>query len=141
MATQIYVNLPVKNLDKSVKFFTALGYKFNPQFTDEKATCMIVSDDIYVMLLVESFFKTFTPKPICDATKSTEMLLCLSSESRAKVDELVSKAVAAGATTPNKPVDHGFMYQHGFQDLDGHLWEIMYMDLAAMKQATQATQA
>ena len=141
MATQIYVNLPVKNLDKSVKFFTALGYKFNPQFTDEKATCMIVSDDIYVMLLVESFFKTFTPKPICDATKSTEMLLCLSSESRAKVDEMVSEAVAAGATTPNKPVDHGFMYQHGFQDLDGHLWEIMYMDLAAMKQATQATQA
>ena len=141
MATQIYVNLPVKNLDKSVKFFTALGYKFNPQFTDEKATCMIVSDDIFVMLLVESFFKTFTPKPICDATKSTEVLLCLSSESRAKVDEMVSKAVAAGATTPNKPVDHGFMYQHGFQDLDGHLWEIMYMDLAAMKQATQATQA
>lgn len=141
MATQIYVNLPVKNLDKSVKFFTALGYKFNPQFTDEKATCMIVGDDIYVMLLVESFFKTFTPKPICDATKSTEVLLCLSSESRAKVDEMVSKAVAAGATTPNKPVDHGFMYQHGFQDLDGHLWEIMHMDLAAMKQATQAKQA
>ena len=141
MATQIYVNLPVKNLDKSVKFFTALGFRFNPQFTDEKAACMIVSDDIYVMLLVESFFETFTPKPICDATKSTEMLLCLSSESRAKVDEMVSKAVAAGATTPNKPVDHGFMYQHGFQDLDGHLWEIMHMDLAAMKQATQATQA
>ncbi len=132
MANQIYVNLPVKNLDQSVKFFTALGFKFNPQFTDEKATCMIVSDDIYVMLLVESFFKTFTPNPICDAKKSTEVLLCLSSESRQKVDEMVGKAVAAGATTPKQPMDHGFMYQHGFQDLDGHLWELMHMDVSAM---------
>lgn len=132
MTTQIYVNLPVKSLDKSVEFFTALGYRFNPQFTDENATCMIVSDGIYVMLLVESFFKTFTPKPISDARKSTEVLLCLSCESRDKVDEMVRKAVAAGATTPNTPQDYGFMYQHGYQDLDGHLWELMYMDLSAM---------
>jgi len=127
MATQIFVNLPVKNLDQSVAFFTRLGYKFNPQFTDENATCMIVSDDIYVMLLVERYFKTFTPKPIADATKTTEVLLCLSCESRAQVDEMVAKAVAAGGTTPNKPQDHGFMYQHGYQDLDGHMWELVHM--------------
>lgn len=132
MTTQIYVNLPVKSLDKSVEFFTALGYRFNPQFTDENATCMIVSEGIYIMLLVESFFKTFTPNPISDARKSTEVLLCLSCESRDKVDEMVRKAVAAGATTPNAPQDHGFMYQHGYQDLDGHLWELMYMDVSAM---------
>jgi len=127
MATQIYVNLPVKNLERSVEFFTRLGFGFNPQFTNENATCMIVSDDIYVMLLVEPFFQTFTPKPIADATRTTEVLLCLSSDSRAAVDDMVAKAVAAGGTTPNKAQDHGFMYQHGFQDLDGHLWELAYM--------------
>jgi predicted lactoylglutathione lyase len=127
MATQIFVNLPVRNLDQSVAFFTRLGYKFNPQFTDENATCMIVSEDIYVMLLVEHYFKTFTPKPIADAMKTTEVLLCLSCESRAQVDEMVAKAVAAGGTTPNKPQDHGFMYQHGYQDLDGHMWELVHM--------------
>ncbi len=128
MATQIFVNLPVKNLDKSVAFFTQLGFKFNPQFTDENASCMIVGEHSFVMLLVESFFKTFTPKPVCDATQSTEVLVCLSCESRDEVDEMVRKAVAAGGTTPNKPKDHGFMYGHGFQDLDGHLWEIVYME-------------
>jgi len=127
MATQIFVNLPVRNLDQSVAFFTRLGYKFNPQFTDENATCMIVSEDIYVMLLVERYFKTFTPKPIADAMKTTEVLLCLSCETRAQVDEMVAKAVAAGGTTPNKPQDHGFMYQHGYQDLDGHMWELVHM--------------
>jgi predicted lactoylglutathione lyase len=126
MATQIYVNLPIKNLDKSVAFFTALGFKFNPQFTNENATCMIVSENIYVMLLVESFFKTFTPKAIADAKKSTEVLLCLSCDSRAEVDAQVAKAVAA-----TKAQDHGFMYQHGFEDLDGHLWELAYMDMSA----------
>ena len=129
MAAQIFVNLPVKNLDKSVEFFTALGYTFNPQFTDKNATCMIVTaDHIYVMLLVEAFFKTFTPKPIADAAKSTEVLVCLSCESRDQVDDMVRKAVAAGGTTPMKPQDHGFMYQHGYQDLDGHLWELIYMN-------------
>ncbi len=131
MTTQIFVNLPVKNLERSVAFFTALGYRFNPQFTDENATCMIVDEDhIYVMLLVEKFFSTFTPKPIADATKSTEVLLCLSCDSRAAVDALVKKALAAGGSTPNEAKDHGFMYQHGFQDLDGHLWELMWMDPA-----------
>lgn len=127
MATQIFVNLPVKNLDQSVEFFTKLGYAFNPQFTDETATCMIVSDDIFVMLLIEDKFKTFTPKAICDATKSTEVLLCLSCESREKVDEMVHKAVTAGGTTYNEPQDHGFMYGHGYQDLDGHIWELIFM--------------
>jgi len=131
MATKIFVNLPVKNLDQSVAFFTQLGFKFNPQFTDENATCMIVGEDISVMLLVESYFRTFTPKPIADARKSTEVLLCLSCDSRAEVDAQVAKAVAAGGSTPNKAQDLGFMYQHGFEDLDGHLWELAYVDMSA----------
>lgn len=131
MAAQIFVNLPVKKLNQSVAFFIKLGYVFNPQFTDETAACMIVSDDIFVMLLTEDKFKTFTPKAICDATKSTEVLVCLSSESRKEVDEMVRKAVAAGGTTYNEPQDHGFMYGHGFQDLDGHIWELVYMEPGA----------
>lgn len=134
MATQIFVNLPVRDLDKSIAFFTQLGYTFNPQFTDETATCMIVADDIFVMLLTEAKFGTFTPKPICDATKSTEVLVCLSCPSRQHVDEMVGKAVAAGGSTYNEPQDHGFMYGHGFQDLDGHIWELMWMDPAAVNE-------
>ena len=130
MATkQIFVNLPVKNLDKTKAFFAALGYTFNEQFTDANAACMVVQkDSIHVMLLVEEFFKTFTTKSIADTAKSTEVLLCLSCESRAEVDELVAKAKAAGGTTPTEPKDYGFMYGHGFQDLDDHLWELVYMD-------------
>lgn len=130
MATkQIFVNLPVKNLDKTKAFFAALGYTFNPQFTDANAACMVVQkDSIHVMLLVEDFFKTFTTKAIADAGKTTEVLLCLSCESRAEVDDLVAKAVAAGGTTPRAPQDYGFMYGHGFQDIDGHLWELVFMD-------------
>ena len=134
MATRIFVNLAVKDLNKSIEFFTRLGYTFNPQFTNETATCMIVSEDIFVMLLTHEKFKTFTPKNICDATKSTEVLVCLSCESRAAVDELVRKAVAAGGTTYNQPQDHGFMYGHGFQDLDGHIWELIYMEPSAVNQ-------
>jgi predicted lactoylglutathione lyase len=127
MATQIYVNLPIKDLQKSVAFFTQIGFTFNPQFTNENATCMIVGENIFVMLLVEDFFKTFTPNPICDARKATEVLICLSRESRAQVDAMVSAAVAAGGRTHNEAKDHGFMYIHGFQDLDGHLWELTHM--------------
>jgi uncharacterized protein len=134
VATKIFVNLPVKNLNKSIDFFTKLGFTFNPQFTDETATCMIVSEDIFVMLLTYEKFQTFTPKPICDATKSTEVLVCLSTESRKEVDEMVSKAIAAGGTTYNEPQDHGFMYAHGFQDLDGHIWELVYMEPSAVNQ-------
>jgi uncharacterized protein len=135
MASQkIFVNLPVKDLNKSVAFFTKLGFKFNPQFTDETATCMIVSEDIFVMLLTHPKFKTFTPKTVCDATKATEVLIALNSESRQKVAETVRKAVAAGGKTYTEAKDHGFMYQHGFQDLDGHIWEIFWMDPAAVQQ-------
>jgi uncharacterized protein len=134
MSTQIFVNLPVKDLDKSVEFFTKLGYKFNQQFTDENATCMLVGENIFVMLLVEEYFKTFTPKEICDTSKCAEVLIALSFESRAEVDEMVAKAIAAGGTTYKEPQDHGFMYQHGFQDLDGHIWEIFFMDSSAVEQ-------
>ena len=128
MPTQIFVNLPIKNLKRSMDFFSSLGFKFNLHFTDETATCMIVSDTIFVMLLTEEKFKTFTPKAICDATKSSEVLICLSMDSRAKVNELVRKAVTAGGSTYSDPQDHGFMYGHGFQDLDGHIWELIYMN-------------
>jgi predicted lactoylglutathione lyase len=134
MATQIFVNLPVQDLKQSIEFFTQLDFKFNPQFTDETAACMIVAEDIFVMLLTQAKFKTFTPKAICDATKSTEVLVCLSLESREKVNEMVRKAVAAGGTTYNDPQDHGFMYGHGFQDLDGHIWELIYMEPSAIHQ-------
>ena len=128
MSRQIYVNLPIKNMERSKAFFGALGFSFNPQFTNEQGACMVITDTIYVMLLVEPFFQTFTKKQIADAGKTTEVLICLSCVSRAEVDELVRKAIAAGASTPNAPQDHGFMYGHGFQDLDGHIWELMYMD-------------
>ena len=128
MATQIFVNLPVKDLKKSVEFFTKLGYTFNPQFTNENATCMIISEQIFVMLLVEKFFKTFIPAEIADATKTTESIICLSAESKQAVDELVKKAVDAGGRIYREPQDHGFMYAHSYQDLDGHLWEAAWMD-------------
>jgi uncharacterized protein len=128
MATKIFVNLPVTSLSQSVEFFTKLGFTFNSEFTDETTTCMIVSEDIFVMLLTHDRFKTFTPKEICDATKSTEVLVCLSSDSREAVDDTVKRAIAAGGTTYSEPQDHGFMYGHGFQDLDGHIWELVYME-------------
>ena len=128
MATQIFVNLPVKDLKRSVEFFTKLGYTFNAQFTDEKATCMIVGENIFVMLLVEPFFKSFIKKDIADATKSAEVIIALSADNKESIDALVNKAIAAGATTPVTKQDQGFMYSWGFQDLDGHLWELVYMD-------------
>ena len=127
MARQIFVNLPVKQLARSIEFFTKLGFTFDPKFTDDNATCMIVGENIFVMLLVDKFFQTFTSKDICDASKSTEVLVCLSLESRETVDTMVGKAVAAGAVAAKESKDYGFMYQHGFEDLDGHLWELIYM--------------
>jgi hypothetical protein len=132
MAQQIFVNLPVKNLERSKAFFASLGFEFNPMFTDQNAACMVVSDTIYVMLLVEPFFQTFTHKPVADASKGTEVLICLSRDSREAVDELVAKALAAGGTAPNPKQDLGFMYGHGFEDLDGHQWELAYMDMSAL---------
>lgn len=128
MARQIYVNLPVKDLKRSLAFFTALGFGFEPKFTNDNAACMILGENIFVMLLVERFFKTFTKKALCDAKKSTEVLVCLSCDSRAHVTDLVSKATAAGGTIPRELQDHGFMYGHAFEDLDGHIWELIYME-------------
>jgi hypothetical protein len=133
MATQIFVNLPVKDLNKTIEFFTKLGFTFNPQFTDENATCMIVGKDIFVMLLVEKFFKTFTKKEICDATKETEVISALSVESREKVDQMINKVMEAGGRESRAPQDYGWMYGRGFEDIDGHLWEIIYMDESAIK--------
>ena len=126
---QIFVNLAVKNLEKSKAFFAALGYTFNEKFTDANAACLVIQEgSIHAMLLAEDFFKTFTDKSLTDTSKSTEVLLCLSCESRAEVDEMGAMAVAAGGTVPRAPQDYGYMYGHGFQDIDGHLWELMYMD-------------
>jgi predicted lactoylglutathione lyase len=133
MATKIFVNLSVKDLKRSVEFFGKLGYKVNPQFTDDTAACLVISDDIYIMLLTYAKFKEFTPKTVCDATKSTEVLVCLSCESRDQVNDMVSTAVAGGGATYAEAKDYGFMYQHGFQDPDGHIWELIYMEPSAMK--------
>jgi len=138
MSTKIFVNLPVKDLPKAKDFFAKLGFTFNAQFTDETAACVVVSEDIYVMLLTHPKFKEFTPKEICDATRSTEVLVCLSCESRAKVEEQVRKAVAAGGTTYAEAKDHGFMFQHGFQDLDGHIWELIWWTPAQSNRAELA---
>ncbi|BCL75856.1 extradiol dioxygenase [Jeongeupia sp. HS-3] len=134
MAQQVFINLAVDDLERSKTFFAALGYSFNAQFTDENAACMVISDTIYVMLLVKPFFQSFTDKALCDARTHTETLTCLSCESRADVDALVAKALAAGGKALREPKDYGFMYSHGFEDLDGHLWELMYMDPAHVQQ-------
>ena len=132
MATKIFVNLPVKDLNKSKEFFTRLGFTINPQFTDEKAACVVISEDIYAMILTENFFKTFTKKDIADAGKSTEAIIALSADSKEKVNEMADKAIEAGGKQSLDPQDHGFMYQRSFQDLDGHLWEVLWMDPAAI---------
>ena len=127
MNRKIFVNLPVKNVEATKAFFSSLGFEFNPAFSNESGICMVVSEDIYVMHLSEPFFQGFTPQPIADATQSTEVLVCLSCSSREEVDGLTAKAVAAGGSIYKEPVDHGFMYGHGFKDLDGHIWELAYM--------------
>jgi predicted lactoylglutathione lyase len=127
----IFVNLPVKDLPASKAFFNALGYTFNPQFTNDKGACMVISDTIFAMLLVEPFFQGFSGKPVADTRLVNEVLLCLSCDSRAEVDALVAKALAAGGTAPRPPQDQGFMYSHGFEDLDGHVWELACMDMSA----------
>ena len=132
MSRKLFVNLPVRELDRSVRFFTALGFSFNAHFTDETATCMIVSESSFVMLLTEEKFRQFTPKQLCDTKQATEVLLCLSAESRAEVDQLVAKAVAAGGSLYKEPIDFGFMYGHSFQDPDGHQWEVMFMEPEAI---------
>lgn len=131
MARQIYVNLPVKDIRRTKAFFGALGFAFEPKFSNDDAICMVVADNIFVMLLVEHFFQTFIKKELCDAKKCTEVLLCLSCDSRAHVDQLVTNALAAGGSIPREAKDHGFMYEHAFEDPDGHIWELMYMEPGA----------
>jgi predicted lactoylglutathione lyase len=133
VTTKIFVNLPVKDLNKTIEFFTKLGFKFNPQFTDDNATCMIVGEDIFVMLLVEKFFKTFTKKEICDTSKNTEVIVALSVEGREKVDQMINKAIEAGGRESREPQDHGWMYGRSFEDINRHIWEIIYMDESALK--------
>ena len=128
MVKQIFVNLAVKDIMRTKAFFSKLGFTFNPQFTDDNAACMVIGDNMFAMLITEVMFKIFTPKEICDAKKSSEVLVALALESRAQVDEMVRLAVAAGGSTYKEPQDHGFMYAHGFEDLDGHIWEPFYME-------------
>lgn len=128
MATKIFVNISVKDLDKSKKFYESIGYSFNPQFTDENAACMIISEDIYAMLLTEPFFTRFTKKNIVDATKATEAIICLSADSKEAVDSIIEKAKAAGGNEYREAEDHGWMYQRSIEDLDGHQWEYAWMD-------------
>ena len=129
MAKQIFINLPVKDLNKTVDFFTKLGFTFNPQFTDENATCMIVGENIFVMLLVEKLYKTFIPNhQIADARKTSQVLIAFDVETRADVDALVDKALKAGGTKHRDADDHGWMYSKSFADLDGHVWEVLFAD-------------
>jgi len=132
MARQIFINLPVKDLKQSITFFKKLGFKFNPQFTDDKAACMIIGENIYSMLLLEKLFKSFTKKKVADAKKTTEVLIAIDVKSRKDVDKMIKKVVAAGGSLYNNPQDHGWMYGHSFADLDGHQWEVLYMDESKM---------
>lgn len=127
-ASQIFVNLPVKDLDASMAFFKALGFSFNPDFTNASGACLILGPNLYSMLLTHAFFNGFAPRPLADSSKVCEVLVALQLDSREKVDDVVKRAVAAGGATYNEPTDHGFMYQHGFTDLDGHVWEVFMMN-------------
>jgi predicted lactoylglutathione lyase len=133
MSRKMFVNLPVEDLDRTVDFFTKLGFSFDPRFTDENATCMLVGEDAYVMLLVQPFFKGFTKKELVDTSTHTEAIVALSAESREEVDDLADKALAAGGAPANDPQDHGFMYERSFHDPDGHLWGVFWMDPAALE--------
>ena len=133
MPRMIFVNLPVTDLEQSIRFYEAIGGRKEPKFSNEMAAMIVLSDAIHVMLLTYEKFKYFTPKEICDAAQSTEVLVCLSAESRERVDEMVRNAVVAGGSTYNDPQDHGFMYGHGFQDLDGHIWEVIFMEPSAIR--------
>lgn len=129
MSRKIFINMPARDLPKSKAFWESLGFQFNPQFTDDTAACLVISEHIFAMIMTHERFKDFSPtKSICDAKQSTEVLLALSCDSKQEVDDLIRKAVAGGATTYKDATDHGFMYIHEFQDLDGHVWELAYMD-------------
>lgn len=141
MATKIFVNLPVRDLKASMDFFTQLGYSFNKQFSDDTGACMVISEDIYAMLLTHEKFAQFTPNPVADATKATEVITCLSCESKDDVNAVMDKVLAAGGTETREAQDYGFMYGRSFTDLDGHIWEMMWMDAAAVQQQQPAAEA
>lgn len=132
-ARKLFVNLAVRDLNKTKDFFAALGFTYDPQFTDDKAACMVLSDEAFVMLLGEPFFQGFTARQICDTTTHTEALLALSCTSRDEVDQMASKALAAGGSPAMPPQDHGFMYTRSFYDVDGHHWEVLWMDPKAIQ--------
>ena len=134
MVKQIFINLPVEDLSKSMDFFKKLGFTFNEQFTDEKAACMIIGENMFAMLLTKPMFQGFTKKTISDAKKSTEVLIAIEVETKEKVDELIKKAISAGGSNYMEPQDHGWMYQHSFEDLDGHQWEVFYSDISKLQQ-------
>jgi predicted lactoylglutathione lyase len=138
---KLFVNVAVRDLDKSVEFFTKLGFSFDPRFTDETATCMLIGEDAYAMLLVESRFKDFTKKQLADPTKQTEAILAVSADSREDVDRLADTALEAGASPANDPMEMDFMYGRSFNDPDGHLWEVFWMDPSALEQSSAVGQA
>lgn len=129
MGRKMFLNIPVKDLDRSIDFYSKLGFSFDQQFTNEDATSIILGDDILVMLLREDFFKKFTNKPVANAKESTEVLICISAQSRDEVDEIVELAIAAGGFSPVPTQDHGWMYGRSFEDPDGHIWEVSYLDM------------
>ncbi len=132
ISRKVFVNLAVSDLKRSMDFFSKLGFTFNPKFTDENAACMILSDEGFVMLLREPFFKTFTKRDVCDTSRGNEVLVALSCESRAEVDQMVKTALANGGSPAMDPQDHGFMYAWSFLDVDGHHWEVVWMDPSAV---------
>ncbi|MED5016497.1 VOC family protein [Paenibacillus chibensis] len=133
-STHTFVNLPVKDLDRTKEFFSSIGFEFNPQFSDEKAACLVINDNTFVQLLTESYFQTFISKPVADAASAAAGIIALSADSREQVDELADKALTAGGKQSKEPADHGFMYVRSFEDLDGHLWEIAFFDPSAYSQ-------
>ena|ERR1700744_3051892 len=135
MATKVFINLPVKDLSKSMEFFKNLGFSFNPQFTDEKAGCMVISDSIFVMLLTNTYFKTFIDTEVCNAHQSTEVLIALDAASADEVKQFINKAESLGGRIYAEAKDHGFMYQHSFADLDGHKWEMAYVNMSQFPQS------
>ena len=137
MPSQIFVNLPVADLPRARQFYSGLGFTVNEQFSNEQGACIVISEHIYVMLLVRAYFQTFTHLPVAEPARATAVLNALSCDSRAEVQAYVDKALAAGGSTPNPPKDHGFMFQHGFADPDGHQWEVFHMDEAAFAQQAQ----
>ncbi len=135
MSTKVFINLPVKDLGKSKAFYTGLGYSINPHFTDDKAACIVISEHVFVMTLTEPFFATFTKKSVADATKTAQVINALSADSRDEVDDIMKMALASGGSQSMPAMDHGFMYSQSFHDPDGHIWEVMWMDEAALQQS------